>query len=271
MITNKSELSEEKRITEIGKIRQLELITQHTGRWMSVLFHECNGLLSNVNWISRIMQQDSSKSDLLPNGTFEELNQTSQKAAMYLKSIHSYLQLLTTIAGRFQKSEDVMQLDAAVLIRLNPQFKRLNFSFTSTYIEVSKTFLKVLNFLLTKIVEVSMLSGVDPERLNFLFEFRSHRRLKLSVFSSSSFWQHDFGRKLPNGSFNQIPHEPSARHYQMFYELMGIVGADVKSGCNEQRSFSTESLRPRTASELIQREISANHLEISIPLGLGVQ
>ena len=270
MKTNNTELSGEQELTDIGKLRQLEMITHLTGRWMGVLFHDCNGVLSNVNWISRI-SQDEQGFELLPTGTFEELTKSSEKGIHSLKSIYTHIQLLNKVGARSQVKEDLIGFDLPLLTSINPLFKQFNFSITNHPIFVSSVFLDVLNYLLKQVVACINALDVKPLDLKFLLDTTDEKRLHVILGSTTSFWTHiEYKDKVYNEQLS-LGDSIFSQPCQMFYELMELVGGTIHMGSKMKTYLEVDQVLGREDLGLLHQENSVNRLSFSIPFELDVQ
>lgn len=268
MDTRKTKLPHEIRRDDHKRNRQLTTIIHHTTRWMEVLFHECNGVFSNINWVSRIMQDDREAEKVLPEGTFGELNHAAQKSIYILKEVHNYIQVMNALSDVKANAEDMVILNESMLLTSVPKMAELNVQYNAMTIKVSRAFAKVLTFLLNKMLDMARQAGLEDRPINIAFTANEQQAIHVCVSSSELFWHHELWEQRSQSSLAAIRAEPAEWTKQMFYELLALAGGKVLSGCTQQRSFSHSGRRPRLATELIQREISAQYLEFSVPFVL---
>lgn len=237
---------------------------------MGILYHECNGLFSNMNWISGLMDEQSGLPDELPKEAFGELNRLTGHNIHTLKTIYGYCQLMRAVANAGNEKEDVVMLNEAMLLASLKGRDRIDLQYSGKTLKVTRTFAKVLAFLLNKVLEVVIQSGIDGKKLNLTInDSKGDHRLHICFSSSALFWHHELWEQCEADPQRSLPSAPETWPLQMVYELLALVGGEIVSGCTGQRNFRTEDRRPRLATELIQREISPQHLAFVIPLGLG--
>jgi len=267
MENQKTELPSEIRINDKKHNRQLRTIVQITNRWLNVLFHESNGLLSNVNWISQLLGDDINDADL-PKAVFRELNQNTQKNIYTLRVIQQYIQVLNVVAEKNNQPNDYIILNKALLLTSVPRLEPETVSFGTSSIEVTRTFARVLSFLLQKLIDhISAFQDRDSQ-LHITLDLNQEDLFYVRIEGSASFWHHELWE---NGIFEL--NEPVTTHSDhwpkvMFYELLSMVGGKVLSGFNGQRDFTSRTKKPKLASELINKEISGNYLAFCLPLNL---
>lgn len=232
---------------------------------MELLYHECNGLFSNINWVSRMMQDEKAAENALPEGVFGELNHATQKNIYILKEVHSYIQVMNALAETRVNAGDMVILNESMLLTSVPTMLELNVQYNGMTLKVSRAFAKVLTFLLKKVLEMAEQAGIEGRQINIAFHVNADRAIHVCVSSAALFWHHELWEQQNLSSLTAIRAEPAEWTKQMFYELLALAGGEILSGCTQQRSFSHEGRRPRLATELIQREISAQYLEFAIP------
>ncbi|UAY55141.1 hypothetical protein [Arachidicoccus terrestris] len=269
METRKNILPGVRPINDNKRIKQLATIVHNTGRWMDVLYHECNGLFGNMNWVSRIMQEEAEDQDVLVKETFAELNRLTQKNIYTLKTIHSYIDIMNTVANTNVSSGDLVILSEAILLTSVPGMKQLDIQCSGLPLKVTRTFAKVVAFLLNKVLEISEQAGFDGGSIKIVFNDQKRAYLCICISSSALFWHHELWEQNLLSPLHELPSDPSKWSGQIFYEMLALVEGKVVSGCTQQRNFTTVGRKPRLATELIQREISPQHLEFLIPFGLG--
>ena len=267
METKKTELPREIRINENKSNRQLRTIVQTTKRWLDLLFHECNGLVGNVKWMTQMMGEDATEA-ALPKAVFKELNQNTQNNIDTLKAIQQYIQILNVVAEKDSVSTDSIILNKPMLVTSVPGLAANNVSFDLIQMEVTRDFARVVSFLLQKLLEYILATQANDRQLHISMERRHDSQLVVRVAGSALFWHHEFWEKRTHGGESPLQSRPDQWPRLMFYELLDLVGAKILSGCSEPRDFTSRVSRPKLASELISQEISSQFLAFSIPLDL---
>lgn len=269
METRKNILPGMRPINDGKRNKQLATIIHNTGRWMDILYHECNGLFGNMNWVSRIMQEEAEDQALLTKETFAELNRITQKNIYTLKAIHSYIDIMRTVADSSMSAGDLVILNEAILLTSVPGMKQLDIQCSGLPLKVTRVFAKVVAFLLNKMLEISGQTGFDGRQVKIVFNYQQQAYLCICVSSSALFWHHELWEQRSLSPVTELSSSPSQWSGQIFYEMLSLIEGKIVSGCTQQRSFTNADRRPRLATELIQREISPQHLEFFIPFGLG--
>ena len=58
MKTPKTELPRERSTIDPKNNDQLKVIIYNSEKWLEILFHNFSGLLGNINWVTRLMDQN---------------------------------------------------------------------------------------------------------------------------------------------------------------------------------------------------------------------
>ena len=258
----------EVRINENSKNRQLTAIIHNTARWMGFLAHEFNGFFTNIDWVSRLLQEEMDAESLLPKETFGELNRITQENTMAFKTVHHYFQLMNSIAQKEQYAEDMITFDASLLLKAVPGIDPSDIQYGSLAVEVPQLCARVTIFLLDKIFQLVVKDGLEQRRMQVSFDVRERNWLHICVSGSELFWRHGLWKQRISAPADQIPAEPKERIIQMFYEMLTLVDGTIISEYTQPLDCSKTVRSPRIAGELIQREISARYLEFSVPFEL---
>lgn len=267
MNIGKKEFPSEKRIQDNIRNRQLAAIIRYTHKWMEVLFHESFGLLGNVNWVSKVMQEEFPNRESLPIETFAELNLTSQKDIYTFKEIYCYMQLMNVIADKRINQDDFVILNEDMLLAAIPRLSKWKIPVKGLNLKVSRAFTKVVIFLLKKLLDVAQQSGNDQQHLSIVFT-RNKYMVDICVSSPALFWNHELWAQQFSSVADEIPSDTSHWPRQMFYEILALVDGKISSGCKQQRRFSMAGHHLESDPELIQSELDHRDLEFSIPFAL---
>ena len=249
--------------------RQLTTIIKNTSKWMEVLHHDCNGLFGNVHWVTRMMQEDITSIEQLPEELFGELNLSTQNAIYTLKTVYNYFRIMEVIADQKQGAKDIIIMNEPMV--RDAVTKSLSFSvrFSGLPINVTRKFANVLTFLLSRMLEATAQNGLNRGPLDITFKPDNENKLLcIAVTGKELFWHHDLWIQATASSKEKIASQPEGWNRQIFYELLHLVNGKILSGVTHQGNFLPSNRRPELASDIIQKEISKQNLEFMIPFNL---
>lgn len=262
-----TEIPYEAKMNERNRNRQLVVIIQNTAKWMDVLAHDCNGLLNNINWVSKIMLDEKAGADFLSKDAFVELNQTTQHNIFAIKSIQTYCQVMKMVAEKADEVKDPMMVSEGLLFTSIPRMAVLNTVYNGLKISVSRAFARVLIFLISKMLEAAEVTGRVEHPIQIVIKTLDQNGLHVTVSSDGLIWPCGIWSHSEKDSMSPLS---DARLWprQMFDEMLALVGGEQMSK-RSPVSLTEEGYRPKFGNALIQQELDDRHFEFSLPLGLG--
>jgi len=264
----KTESPPERRINEWKENDQLEQIILNNNKWLEFLFHEFNGLLGNINWITRLMENKPEQDDL-PSNTFAELNLTTQQNIYTLKVIQQYTQVLNEIAQFNRFNADEVLLGESTILNYIPQMKPFQVELIGLPIEVSSAFAKVLAFLLSKVLEVMATQKMAAPFLSVHFDASDYRTLRVYISGTGIDWDAS-GWNNPQAGFSPALQRGDANEWarQMFFEVLQVTGGKLLSGCNGNTHEGITGKAFRPENEPGQRQSELQYVAFCVPYGL---
>lgn len=238
MNTKKAEIPRENIKDDHYNSAQLHSIIQKTAKWMDLLFHDFNGLLGNVNWVTSIMVDDASGL-VLSKDVFKELNLTTLGNISTLKLVQQYIRVLLALADKDLSKFDTEELNQATLTAIIPKLERLKSVYTGEPFNVTPAFIRVISFLIHKFIRLLENFDTTDNQLTVKLSGPDSGKVFIKITAPSLFLRYDFWEPVTGKDDALRFTEPFEIEKRMFFELLTLVGGRMLLD-NEKESSSMQ-------------------------------
>ncbi|GAB3350552.1 hypothetical protein GCM10027566_08020 [Arachidicoccus ginsenosidivorans] len=266
MKTPKTELPRERSTIDPKNSDQLKVIIYNSEKWLEILFHNFSGLLGNINWVTRLMDQNLEQ-DSLPENTFKELNLTTQHNIYTLKVIQNYIQVLNALAAQKEGTNaEMVMLTESMLLTSIPKMGKLSVQINGLPIKATRVFVKVLCFLLSKVAEVQT-TLTEPLVIS-IKEQDGGQMLQVGVSAAAFNLDEDFLKENGSISAARLGEDTSKWATKMFYEILAVAGGKLLNSSLQQKNTVLQDQENCLKTAVPGTQISQQYLVFSLPYNL---